>query len=556
MAYRPEGLRTGLDEETPAPQPVGIGWRGWLRWVWRQLTSMRVALFLLMMLALAALPGAFFPQLPQDPAAVAQYHLDQPTIAPWLQRLGLFDVYGAPWFAAVYLLLFISLIGCILPRTTAHLTALRAAPSRVPRRLGRFPAHAEVTTDASRQDTLAAVRRVLRRRFRVAETPDGISAERGYLRETGNIVFHLSLVGILVALGAGQMLSYRGQAVVVEDRGFANALVDYDSFTPGSRFEVDDLRPFSLRLDEFTSEFTWDAQARDFAAHVTITESDGTTRDDVIRVNYPIDVEGANVYLTGNGFAPVLTVHDAEGELAFSQPVPFLPEDDMYTSRGVLKVPDVSAGLEQLGFVGYLLPSAVIDDDGDAIRSVHPQPNAPLLVLELYTGDLGLDDGVPQNVYQLDTDRMDQVMDGDRPVMIAIEPGQEAELPGGLGTLAFEELPRFVAVDVRYDPSLTALLIFALAAIAGLTGSLFVPRRRLWVKLGEDEAGRTVVEVAALARGEDPGLQDEVGRVVAAVATTGATPTSGDRAEDADPAPAVAGAPRGTGDRTVEDEDR
>lgn len=525
MAYRPEGLRTGLDaSEAPraAPQePTGLGWRGWLRWAWRQLTSMRVALFLLMLLALAALPGAFFPQIPQDPAAVAQYHLDQPTLASWLERLGLFDVYGAPWFAAVYLLLFVSLVGCILPRAKAHLDALRAAPTRVPRRLSRFPAHVEVVIDASPQDVTTAVRGALKRRYRTAESADGISAERGYLRETGNIVFHLSLVGVLVALGASQMLSYRGQAVVVEGRGFANALVDYDSFTPGTGFDVDDLHPFSLRLDSFTSTFTWDAQPRDFAAHVTVTGTDGTTREDVIRVNYPIDVEGANVYLTGNGFAPVLTVHDAEGELAFSQPVPFLPEDDMYTSRGVLKVPDVSPGLEQLGLVGYLLPSAVIDDDGAAIRSVHPQPNAPLMVLEVYTGDLGLDDGVPRNVYQLDTEGMDQVMDGDRPVMVMLEPGQEVALPDGLGTLSFDSMPRFVAVDVRYDPSLTVLLISSLAAIAGLAASLFVPRRRLWVKLTDDSSGRTVVEVAALARGEDPGLDEEVDRVVAVVTALG-----------------------------------
>ena len=524
MSYRPEGLRTLDDAEqgTPPPAaPTGIGVRGWLRWAWRQLTSMRVALLLLMLLALAALPGAFFPQTPQDAGAVARYRADQPELAAWLDRLGLFDVYASPWFAAIYLLLFVSLIGCILPRTRTHLAALRAAPSRVPRRLTRFPVHATHETDASSEEVTAAVRSALGRRFRVALTPDGVSAERGYLRETGNIVFHLSLVGVLIALGLGQVLSYRGQAVVVEDRSFANALVDYDTFTSGSLVDEDRLDPFVLTLQEMTSEFTVDAQARDFAAHVAITDPDGEVREDVIRVNYPLDVAGANIYLAGNGFAPHLTVRDAEGEVAFSQPVPFLPEDDFYTSRGVVKVPDVSPGLEQLGFTGYLLPTAVVDEVG--ARSVHPQPNAPLVILDVYTGDLGLDDGVPQNVYELDTTGLTQLTDDDGEVKILLEPGQEVELPDGLGTISFDSLPRFAALDVRYDPSLTLLLVSALLAMAGLSASLFVPRRRLWVKVTPGEGGRTVVEAAALARGDDPGLEKDLDHVMTAVRATGPT---------------------------------
>nr|WP_324650033.1 cytochrome c biogenesis protein ResB [Georgenia sp. H159] len=508
-------------QEAPQPSPAGIGVRGWLRWAWRQLTSMRVALLLLMLLAIAALPGAVFPQAPQDAAAVASYKADQPQLSRWLERLGLFDVYGAPWFAAIYLLLFVSLVGCILPRTRAHVAALRAAPSRVPRRLSRFPVRDTHTTTASPEQVDRAVRSALGRRFRVARTPDGLSAERGYLRETGNIVFHLSLVGVLVALAAGQLLSYRGQAVVVEGRSFANAVVDYDTFTPGTLVDSDDLEPFTFTLTEMASEFTVDAQARDFAAHVVVTEPDGDTVEDVIRVNYPINAAGANIYLAGNGFAPHLTVRDAEGEVAFSQPVPFLPEDDFYTSRGVVKVPDVSPGLDQLGFTGYLLPTAVVDEAG--ARSVHPQPNAPLLVLDVYAGDLGLDDGVPQNVYELATDGMTQVMDGPEEAKILLEPGQEVELPDGLGTISFDTLPRFAALDLRYDPSLTVLLVSALLAMAGLAASLFAPRRRLWVRTTHDD-GRTVVEAAALARGDDPGLERELERVMTAVRAVGPTP--------------------------------
>ncbi|UNX56479.1 cytochrome c biogenesis protein ResB [Georgenia sp. TF02-10] len=505
--------------------------RGWLRWAWRQLTSMRVALMLLLLLAVAALPGSVVPQEPQDPAAVATYRTDHPALAPWLDRLGLFDVYAAPWFAAIYLLLFTSLIGCILPRIAVHVRALRAQPPRVPRSFGRFDVRAERTLAEPPAAVEQRVLVALRHRYRAAVTPDGITAERGYLRESGNIVFHLSLVGVLVALAAGQLLSYRGQAVVVEGQSFANSVLAYDSFDPGTLFAPDSLEPFTFTLEEFTSEFTVDAQARDFGAHVTVTEPGGTTREETIRVNHPMSAGGANVYLSGNGFAPELTVRDGAGQVAFAGAVPFIPQDAVYTSRGVVKVPDVSPGQDQLGLTGVLLPTAVELPDGSALASAHPQPNNPVLVLTLWAGDLGLDDGAPQNVYELDTAGLRQVYEpaedgapgsaegGQTPLTLTLAPGETVELPEGLGSVTFEDLPRFAALDLRHDPSLPYLLGFAIAAMLGLFASLFVPRRRLWVRLAPAPGGGTALSAAALARGDDPGLAADLDRVVSAAGT-------------------------------------
>ncbi|TRW44446.1 cytochrome c biogenesis protein ResB [Georgenia yuyongxinii] len=515
---------------TPAPQQPALGPAGWLRWMWRQLTSMRVALMLLLLLAVTALPGSFFPQTPQDPTAVSQYHLDHPALAPWLERLGFFDVYASPWFAAVYLLLFTSLIGCILPRIAVHWRALRAQPPRVPRSFARFPARGDRVVAESPDVARDNVLRALKGRYRTAVTADGITAERGYLRETGNLVFHLSLVGLLVSLAAGQLFSYRGQAVVIEGQSFANSVVAYDSFDPGTLFDPDSLEPFTFTLEEFTSAFTVDAQARDFTAHVSVTEPDGVTRTDTIKVNHPLDAGGANVYLSGNGFAPEVTVRDGAGEVAFSGPVPFLPEDGVYTSRGVIKVPDVTGGQDQLGLTGAFLPTAFVNEDGTAF-SMHPQPNAPLLVLTLWAGDLGLDDGVPQNVYVLKTDGMRQVYEpaaagapgsaagGQEPVTLYLEPDDTVELPEGLGSVTFDALPRFAALDLRYDPSLPWLLTFAITSMLGLFASLFVPRRRLWVRLAARSDGGTSLEGAALARGDDPGLGRDLDLVLSAAGT-------------------------------------
>ena len=107
---------------------VGIGVVGWLRWGWRQLTSMRTALILLFLLSLAAVPGSLVPQTSASEINVQNFHANHKLLAPLFDKLDMFDVYGSFWFSAIYILLFISLLGCIIPRTYQFVGVLRAKP--------------------------------------------------------------------------------------------------------------------------------------------------------------------------------------------------------------------------------------------------------------------------------------------------------------------------------------------------------------------------------------------------------------------------------------------
>ena len=60
-------------------------------------------------------------------------------LGPIYDRLGLFNVYTSPWFSAIYLLLFVSLVGCIIPRIGVYAKALRARPPKTPRNLAGCP---------------------------------------------------------------------------------------------------------------------------------------------------------------------------------------------------------------------------------------------------------------------------------------------------------------------------------------------------------------------------------------------------------------------------------
>ncbi|TFB69104.1 cytochrome c biogenesis protein ResB [Cryobacterium glaciale] len=521
-------------DSRPADAAAGVvqpklGFTGWLRFGWRQLTSMRTALFLLLLLAIAAVPGSLVPQRTADPNGVTQYFTDHPDLAPILDNIQAFDVYSSAWFSAIYLLLFVSLIGCIIPRTRHHLTALRATPPATPARLARL---AGFTTRVAPVGTASATaitsaRSLLKSNgYRVAlYGEDGslsVSAERGYTRETGNLVFHSALVGLLVVAGFGGGFGFAGQRVLVEGQTFTNTLLAYDSFNPGRFFDDATLDPYTLTLDEFSVIYDDQntaalGQPVDYTADVTLTPRGEEPRTDQVKVNGPLRSGGTDVFLLGNGYAPSITVSNADGIPVFSDKIPFLPQDANLTSLGVVKVPD---GLpEQLGMIGFFYPTQETARSG-AFFSSYPDLVYPMLTLNVYTGDLGLDEGVPTSVYSLNTDDMIQLTGGQTGVeTLELLPGETLDLPKGLGTVTFNNadptapngdlsnsVPRFASFDIQRDPTQAWVLVFAILVMLGLLTGLFVPRRRVWVKAVPQSDGTLRLEYAGLARGEDPGL--------------------------------------------------
>lgn len=506
-----------------APTQPKLGVVGMLRFMWRQLTSMRTALFLLMLLAVAAVPGSILPQRSVDASRVNQYLEDHPTTGPWLDRIGMFDVFSSPWFSAIYLLLVVSLVGCIVPRTIAHVKQMLAQPPGVPRRLTRMPARVSASTSATPEQVADAAQQVLkRRRMRVRkESPSGeVAAESGYIKETGNLLFHVSLVVVIVGVAVGHLFGWRGDIIVAEEESFADTIAYYDTINPGPLVDTDaDLPSFTMRLDSLDVEFESDptadqyGQPRSFTGKATtIAEPGAAPVQQDLRVNHPLDFGNATVYLLGNGYAPMITVKDTQGRIIYRKATPFLPNDNNYTSTGAVKVPGASP--KQLGFYGFFLPTLAFNDTRGP-HSTFPGLDDPALVLGLFEGEL-FPDGLPQSVYTLDTDSMQQVLNEDgTPVSMLIRPGETKELPGDRGSITLEYVPRWAGLTVRYDPGKTLTLAASMAALVGLIASFAGRRRRVFVRATEDAAtGRTVVDIAGLARGDDPRLEREIRQVV------------------------------------------
>jgi cytochrome c biogenesis protein len=512
--------------------------------MWRWLTSMRTALLLLLLLAIAAIPGSVLPQKSINIELVRQYVATHPTTGPWLDRLGFFQVYASPWFSAVYLLLFLSLVGCLVPRLRTHLVGLVARPPEAPAHLSRLPRNASgIATALAPTDAAAELATALRRRRWRVQTrsqPDGsvtVAAEKGYLKETGNLVFHFALLALLIGVASGSWYGWNGNRLLVAGDGFCDSLQQYDESSLGARTTAADLPPFCLSLINFQAAYLDDGQPIQYTAQVSYTDGiDGPSHPWRLEVNSPLRLPGANIYLLGHGYAPILRYTDVYGH-SQTQVVPFLPEDEALTSTGAAKFTDVNIGpggstpqdeTSQIGFVGVYLPTMPTTANGTL--SVYPGERNPGLVLTAYKGNLGLGSGATQSVYELDQGQIASHQLVEVGTSKALAPGQSFTLPDG-SRVDFLGTQPWITVSVRYDPGEPIVLGGAVALLAGLTVSLGGKRRRVWARVvaptssaasasadapaSADQRGRSLITLGGLARTETPGFADEFDRIVA-----------------------------------------
>ena len=495
-----------------------------LRWAWRQLTSMRTALVLLLLLALAAVPGSVVPQESVDSLGVTRWKEQHPDLTPVYEKLDLFSVYDSAWFSAIYILLMISLVGCFVPRILVYWRGLRAQPPAAPRHLTRLPDHATYSTDETADEHRARAREVLRGRgyrLRTTGEDDAVSGERGYLREAGNLVFHVSVLVVLVGFAVGGLFGYKGGVLLVEGTTFSNSLTQYDDFAPGSLFRAEDMEPFSFTVEQFDVDWLESGprqgMAQSFNAGLTYSESPDSPEENYdLRVNHPLSIGDTEIFLIGHGYAPVVTIRDGNDKIAKRGPVPFLPEDASFLSFGVIKAQDARPA--QLGFEGLFYPTFALVK-GDPM-TVMPEANLPLLSLLVYTGDLGLDTGAAQSVYVLDKSNAEQVKQPDgKPFRVDIRPGETVKLPDGLGSITFEGVEPWTRIQISQTPGKEVALAGVVLALIGLLASLFIRPRRVWVRVRREGAG-TMVEVAALDRSGNGDMADVLDGIVAELRRT------------------------------------
>jgi cytochrome c biogenesis protein len=415
-------------------------------------------------------------------------------LASWLDRFSFFNVYSSPWFSAIYLLLFISLIGCVLPRSIGHLKAIGAAPTITPKYLDRM----EHFTEIKKVDLDLVEARLRKMRFRIRRDSNSISAEKGYARESGNLLFHLSLVLILIAVGVGSLFGSKGDAIVNVGDRFINTPTSYDILGFGKYQAEDSLPPFALTIKDFKAEYDPATNAPlDYTLTVLTSNPAGSKeKTEIIKVNKPLTYGSTKIFLQANGHSPIVIVKDKSGKVIFDGPTPFLPQDANLSSIGAIKIPDMQP---QIGFVSSFLPTA----DRDPVRggfSSYPEVLDPRLLISVWKGDLGLNTGVPQSVYRIDTSKMERI--GLKALVL------NESYDFGEGSITFTGWKPWVNLQIINDPGKGYALLGAILAISGLLISLFTRQRRIWIKQGRK------TQIAGLAKNGIPGLEDEIKKLV------------------------------------------
>jgi cytochrome c biogenesis protein len=502
---------------------------------------MRTALILLFLLAIAAVPGSLLPQRSLNSDKTAAYIASHGGWGRFLNSIGMFDVFGSPWFAAIYLLLFVSLVGCLIPRIRLHARAVIRKPLPAPRHLERLPESTsfEVPDDAA--GYAVAARSALGRRWRITERtePSGaltLSAEKGYSRETGNLLFHVALLIGLVLVAIGQLYKYEGSRIVLQgaDQGFCNTVSQYDSWRPG-RFAADGKihpAPFCIdQMSKFTATYTASGEPREFAADVVFRPTvDAAPQHKTIRVNHPLRIEGDRVYLITHGFAPRLTIRMPDGTVRQDTQA-FIPtQASTLYSEGAFKEQGKPGANKDVGISGFFAPTPTLNANG-VITSASPQVQDPALGIMVYTGNLNYN-GLPQSVYSLDTSKMKQI--GTANLRI----GETKTFADGV-RVTFDGWVPWAALQVSHDPTQGWLLFVAIAMVLGLLGSLGIRRRRVWLRITPSSAGEsrspTVVAVGGLARSDSGNFTTEFAALARRLRGAGGpSPASGEAASTGD----------------------
>jgi cytochrome c biogenesis protein len=453
--------------------------------LWHFLSSMRLAMVIMLALAALGVMGSLLMQMPRDVVGVPEREalwLDsvRPRYGGWtdpLNTLGLFSVFNSILFRLLAAALTISLIACSIQRIPGIVRTV--AHPRVdvgPAFFEHAPQHEAIVARRSAQEAAAAVTGVLgRRRYRTLATDDGtvhLYADRFRWAPFAGLIAHLSIVVIIAGAIIGGMYGYRNAEFMI---------------TEGQTLAVGAEPGLSIQLLDFTDKYDPATGAPiDYASTIAVYK-DGTQVDNhVVRVNDPYRYDGLTFYQAFFGPAVLVTVADAQGNVLLqSTGVPLAYSDDNGARYGVMAIPGT----------GYT--AEVQATTGGADPDVKPGQ----VKFGIYTsGATSFTDA--------------QVID------------QGAATQVGDLTVTFERETQFTGLNVARDPGVPLIWIGSALLFVGFLIRFTVPHKRLWARISSRPSGGAVVTVATLTQ-KDVAAGTEFDQIVSDIRAALSAPAQG-----------------------------
>ncbi len=253
----------------------------------RFFASLKLAIVLLIIIAVASVLGTLIPQ----GRSAAEYAARYGGLAQPLIRLQFTSLYHSAWFLSVLFLFALNIIVCTLTRLGPKFRrAFRPKVPSDPKALLALAVKDRSRRNAPVAEAAAGVRAVLakhRYRVRGAESDNRVFllGRKRVLGWFGSDVVH---IGLLVILAGG---------IVTGLGGFRTNL----SLKEGETLEVP-RAGFHLRLDKFETEYYPQGGVKDWKSSLTVLDGGAPLTSGVVEVNHPLSYGGFSFYQTGYGW--------------------------------------------------------------------------------------------------------------------------------------------------------------------------------------------------------------------------------------------------------------
>lgn len=454
-----------------------------LEGLWHLLTSMRVAMVLMIALAILSLAGSLLIQMTADEAADPAQHAQfiamiQPKYAPWtpvIDALGLFNVFNSLLFRVLMAALSISLIACTVHRIPGvWRTATKPRIDVGASFFEHAPQREQIAVHSTSAETLSAVQSVLRKRhYRTLMTEDGtihLYADRYRFMAFASLAGHVSLVLILAGAIIGSTFGYRNTQFAIAE---------------GATLPTGTEAGLSLKLINFTDTWYTDVEnlPSDYASQVELYKDGTKVAAQTIRVNDPLTYNGATYYQASYGAAAVVTVKDSSGNVVYDGGLPFNYSfgSDGSRSGGVISIPGSANEVWILGTTGT---TDTLIQPGQVLAEVaNPTTNTTI-------------------------------------GQATIDQGKTAAVAGY--SITFSRESKYTVLSINRDPGQILVWLGALLLFGGFTLVFLLPQRRVWARISTRGA-LSVVSIASLGR-RDAALGTDFEDLITEIRTALQTP--------------------------------
>ncbi|MEW5734145.1 MAG: cytochrome c biogenesis protein ResB, partial [Thermodesulfobacteriota bacterium] len=275
--------------------------------------SVKLSIFLLLVLAAASLLGTLIAQGEDQAFYVSQYGV---TWARYLEMLGINDLYHGLWFRLLLGALTLNILVCSLKRLPSTWKIVRLkTPGFNPGRFESLGKNADFKVEAALSgdpgELRQKVQKALGRRFRRVRMEDqdkgfGFYAESGRWTRLGPYVIHLGFVLVLLGGLVGSMRGFSGTMNLGEGETSNQVELKDEAGTTSL--------PFALRCDSFSVTYYDSGEPKEYLSRLTVIENGKDAFSQDLLVNHPLRYRGINVFQASYGVRDI-----AEAALMFTE---------------------------------------------------------------------------------------------------------------------------------------------------------------------------------------------------------------------------------------------